>query len=143
MAKRGYGWVYNPHVGGVKIPPAVRERTERRIKAYAGAHYAGKFTRLDVRFRGALCYVDAFTEPEEPSPELLRMRGETREQFLDQLRNAPLHMVRLRYFGDEEAWSLAFYTYSNERYEPCAFHNGSFTGTPEEAFEIGAMYLRS
>ncbi len=25
--------------------------------------------------------------------------------------------------------------------EPCAFNNGRDSGTPEEAFEIGAIYL--
>lgn len=28
-------WVYDPHSGGVKIPPAVKQRTERRIRSYA------------------------------------------------------------------------------------------------------------
>lgn len=55
--------------------------------------------------------------------------------------DVPLHLCRLRYFRDEEAWSLAFYTYSHEKYEPCLFGNGSWHGTPEEAFEIGAMHL--
>lgn len=59
-------WVYSPHSGGVRIPPAVQQRTEQRIRAYAERHYSGKFTRLDIRFRGAFCYIDAFTEP--PSP---------------------------------------------------------------------------
>jgi len=36
---------------------------------------------------------------------------------------------------------MAFYTYSNEKYEPCVFINGSFHGTPEEAFETAAVYL--
>ena len=45
-------WVWDPHTGGVKIHPAVRERTERRIRAYAESRYAGKFTRLGIRFRG-------------------------------------------------------------------------------------------
>lgn len=72
------GWVRDPHSGGVKIPVNVRQRTEQRIRAYAQAHYAGKFTRLDIRFRGALCYIDAYTEPQEPSAALLRLRGETR-----------------------------------------------------------------
>jgi hypothetical protein len=36
----------------------------------------------------------------------------------------------------------AFFTYSNERYEPCILSNGTFHGTPEEAFELAAMYLR-
>jgi hypothetical protein len=136
-------WVYDPHSGGVKIPTAVRERTEKRIQDYAKKHYAGKFTRLEIRFRGALCYIDAYTEPPEPSPELLRITGESREQFLERLRNTPTHLCRLRYFGNEEAWSMAFYTYSNERYEPSVFHNGTFHGTPEEAFETGAVYLRA
>lgn len=134
-------WVWNPHVGGVKIPPAVRERTERRIRVYAESRYGGKFARLSLRFRGALCYIDAYTEPEAPSRSLLRALGETRERYLDRVRAAPLHLCRLRYFGDEDAWSLAFYTYSNERYEACTFRNGKFHGTPEGAFDVGAAYL--
>src|SRR5438270_9764823 len=111
---RGRGWVRDPHSGGVKIPPAVRQRTEQRIRAHAEAHYAGTFTRLDIRFRGALCYIDAYTEPEEPPPSLLNALGEARDQYLKRLRNAPLRLGRLRYFNNEEAWSMAFYTYSNE-----------------------------
>jgi len=134
-------WVYSPHTGGAKIPAAVRERTGRRIQAHAAAHHAGKFTRLDIRFRGALCYVDAYTEPEKPSAALLRALGETRAAYLARLRGTPLHLCRLRYFGREDAWSMAFFTYSHERYEPCSFQNGRSTGTPEEAFEIGSVYL--
>ena len=115
-------WVYNPHVGGIKIPPAARLRTEQRIRAYAEAHYGGTFSRLNIRFHGALCYVDAYTEVQP---------------------NVPLHLYRLRYFRDEERWSMAFYTYSHEKYEPCMFDNGTFHGTPEEAFEIAAIYLKS
>jgi hypothetical protein len=135
-------WVFSPDSGGVNVPPAVRARVEARIRRYAEEHYAGKYTRLDVRFRGPFCYIDAYTEPEEPSKDLLKATGETRAQFLERLRNTPLHLCRLRYFGNEERWSLAFYTYSNERYELCVFHSGDFFGTPEEGFEVGATYLR-
>ena len=135
-------WVYDPHTGGVKIPVAVRQRTEQRIRAYAESRYAGKFTRLDIRFRGALCYIDAFTEAPDPSPAVLNTFGETREQYLERRRNVPLHLCRLRYFGNEESWSMAFYTYSQEKYEPCVFDNGSDHGTPEEAFETAAVYIR-
>ncbi|MGL4552708.1 MAG: hypothetical protein ACRC33_16155, partial [Gemmataceae bacterium] len=76
----------------------------------------------DVRFRGALCYVDAFTEA-----------GDDAE---------PLHLCRLRFFTTDR-WSLAFYTYSNERYEPCYFRNGTFFGTPEEGLDVGAVYLQT
>lgn len=135
-------WVYDPHSGGVKIPPAVRERIAARLRAYAASHYAGKFTRLDVRFRGPFCYIDAYTEPEEPSPDLLQVVGETHEEYLERREATPLHLCRMRYFGREEAWSMAFFAYSSESYKPCYFHSGSAVGTPEEAFEIGAVYLQ-
>jgi hypothetical protein len=137
----GRGWVFDPHTGGNKIPEAVRRETVARLEKHAAAEYAGLYTRLNVRFRGALCYIDAFTEPEEPSKELLKANGETREQFIERLSATPLHLCRLRYFA-KDRWSLAFYTYSNERYEPCVFHNGTFFGTPEEGLDVGAMYLR-
>ena len=134
-------WVRDPHAGGTKIPHAVRQRIEQRVRAYAEAEHGGQFTRLGIRFRGVFCYIDAYTEPVDPSPEVLRITGETREEHLQRLREAPLHLCRLRYFGHEDAWSLAFYTYGHERYEPCTFDDGSSHGTPEDAFEIGAVYL--
>ena len=45
------------------------------------------------------------------------------------------------FFGNEAAWSFAFYTYSHERYEPSVFANGTVLGTPEEAFDLAAVYL--
>jgi len=136
-------WVYNPHSGGVKIPPSVQERTKQRILAHAQANYPGKYIRLDIRFKNPFCYIDAFTEPnlspDFPPPDF----HESREQFIQALRNTPTHLCRLRYLGNEQSWSLAFYTYSHEKYEPCFFHNGTFLGTPEEAFDIGAVYLGS
>ncbi len=136
-------WMRTPHAGGTTIPNPVRQETERRIRAYAQKRYAGTFTRLDIRFRGALCYIDAYVEPEPPSRKLLRVLEETLDQYLDRVRAVPLHLCRLRYFGFLKTWSMAFYTYSNERYEPCTFPNTTFYGTPEEAFEVGATYLRA
>ena len=134
-------WVFDPHSGGVKIPPAVRTRTLERIEKYAAKHYAGKYIRLDIRFRGPLCYIDAYVEPEKPSAKMLQVTGETRQQFLERLSATPLHLCRLRHFA-ESRWSFAIYTYSNERYEPSTFASGNFHGTPEEAFEQAAIYLR-
>src|SRR5262245_26270762 len=108
----GRGWVLDPHSGGNKIPEAVRRETVARLERHAAARFAGRYTRLAVRFRGPLCYVDAFTEPEEPPASLLQITGETREQFIERLRATPTHLCRLRYF-DPDRWSLAFYTYSN------------------------------
>jgi hypothetical protein len=135
-------WVFNPHAGGLKISSSKQWEVRQRIERHAASKYAGRYNRLDIRFRGALCYIDAFTEPEPPSPSLLRATGETKEQFVERLRCIPTHLGRLRYFGGDR-WSYAFYTYSNERNEPTIFPKGDWFGTPEEAFDIGATYLRS
>jgi len=134
-------WVYDPHSGGVKIPERSKERIRKRILDYAQEHYAGKYTRIDVRFKGVFCYIDAYTEPDLADNFPPPGWDETREQCIERMRNIPTHLCRLRHFT-EDSWSLAFYTYSNEKYEPAFFHSGSFTGTPEEGFEVGAMYLQ-
>jgi hypothetical protein len=133
-------WVYNPHTGGKSIPPDVKARTERRILDYANKHFAGKFIRIDVRFRGALCYIDAYTEPGVP-PARVSPSGETRKQWIERLRNTPTHLCRIRYFGNEDRWSFAFYTYAHEKYEPSFLISGDDHGTPEEAFETSAQFL--
>ena len=135
-------WYYNPHTGGKKIPPIVQERIRRRILAHAGANYKGRYTRLDIRFRGSLCYIDAYTDPGVPSGAPWKRLGESREHYLERLRNTPTHLCRLRYFGDDDRWSLAFYTYSHEKYEPSVFMSGDWIGTPEEGFDVGAVYLQ-
>lgn len=112
-------WIYNPHAGGTKVPPKLQEETRARVLTHAAQRYPGRYDRIDVRFRGALCYIDAYCNGS----------GE------------PIHLVRLRYFSGRDAWSVAFFTYSREKYEPCMFPNGTFHGTPEDAFDIGAVYL--
>ena len=136
-------WGFDPDSGGVKIPEAVKGRTEERIRRYAEAHFAGRYTRLDIRFRGQFCYIDAYEEPEPPGPGWPPPDWpESPEEYLERLRNTPVHLCRLRYFGDEQGWGFAFHTYSNERYELSVFPSGDFTGPPEEAFRISAeMYL--
>ena len=132
-------WVYSPHTGGKSIPPAVKARTERRILDYAAKHHPGKFTKVDVRFRGALCYIDVYTDPGVPSRSALSP-GETRAQWIERLRSTPTHLCRIRYFGNEDRWTFAFYTYSYEKYEPSFFITGEDQGTPEEAFETSAQF---
>ncbi len=134
-------WVYDPQGGGIRIPEAVKPRVRRRILAHAEKNYAGKYNRLDVRLRGKFCYIDAYTEPYVPknyNPELF---GQSREERIEHLRGMPTHLCRLRYFGDEDRWSMAFYTYSHEKYEPCIFDNGTWHGTPEEGLDTAAVYL--
>lgn len=134
-------WSYDPHSGGINIPISVRERTRKRILDYATKNYSGKFIRIDVRFRNQLCYIDAYQEANVSSDFDPIVFGESREEYMERVRNIPTHLGRIRYFGDEERWTLAFYTYSNEKYEPSVFNNGSFHGTPEEAFETCSVYL--
>ena len=78
-------WVYDPHSGGVKIPQAVRDRIRNRILAYAEKHYSGKYTRIDVRFRGQLCYIDAYTEPYVPLDFDASVFGESRVEHIERL----------------------------------------------------------
>ena len=138
---KGRAWTFNPHAGGVKIPPLVQEQTRQRIMAYAEKHYHGEFIRLDIRFRGPCCYIDAYREPVIPRGWPPKSWQISREDYIQRLRDSPIHLCRLRYFGPDR-WSLAFFTYSNEKYTPSVFKNGSFFGKPEDGFEIGAMYLQ-
>ena len=134
-------WVYDPHSGGETIPVFKQDTIRKRILNHAEKHYSGKFTRIDVRFREKFCYIDAFTEPFVPEDYDQELFGKTREERIEHLRNLPTHLCRLRYFGDDDKWSMAFYAYSHEKYKPCIFNNGSFEGTPEEAFDSSSMYL--
>jgi hypothetical protein len=137
-------WVFSPDTGGVKIPDSVKRDVQKRIEAVAAKRLKGKYTRLDIRFKAQFCYIDAYQEP----PKLTKGWPpkdwpETREAYLERLRNTPTHLCRLRYFGDER-WGWAFYTYSHEKYEFSYFPNGEAFGKPEEAFLTAAtIYLDS
>ena len=133
-------WMFNPHTGGRKISPTAQKVVRDRILAHAEKKYKGKYTRIDVRFRGSFCYIDAYQEPDVGKKHPTASLGESRLEYIERLRNTPTHLCRLRYF-DIDQWSVAFFTYSNEKYEPCVFPNGQWFGTPEQAFDIGATYL--
>ncbi|MFO7680043.1 MAG: hypothetical protein R6X34_08330 [Chloroflexota bacterium] len=133
-------WVFDPDSGGKKIPENKKREVTQRIEKFAAENYAGKYTRLDIRFRGQFCYIDAYTEPFIADDWPPADWPETREETLERLRNTPIHLCRLRYFGGDE-WGFAFYTYSHEKYELSVFPDGSFFGLPEDAFAAAAMYL--
>lgn len=135
-------WVFDPDSGGARIPDGAKRQVEQRIRKYGDEHFAGRYTRLDIRFRGQFCYIDAYTEPEPLPPNWPPAgSGETAEEMQNRLRNTPTHLCRLRYFGGDR-WGSAFYTYSNDRYELSVFPNGEFFGSPEDAFALAAqVYL--
>jgi len=114
-------WVYDPHAGGQKIPPDVQKQTDERIMAHARKIRPDHADDLIIHFKNQFCYIDCKTE----------VSG----------RMEPMQLCRLRYLGNPDEWSMAFFTYSNEKYEPCVFASGKWLGTPEEAFEIGAVFL--
>jgi hypothetical protein len=133
-------WVRDPHSGGVRITDGLKRQTEHRIRAHAEKTCAGSYAKLDIRFRGALCYIDAYQEP-AANARPMRGSGESVDEYRERLRTTPLHLCRLRHCGQDQ-WSVAFFTYSHEKYEPSVFENGSFYGTPEEGFDVGATYLK-
>lgn len=114
-------WVYDPQSGGQKIPPDVQKQTYDRIMAHARKIRPKQADSLRIHFKSHFCYID----------------------FLEKVsgRTVPMQLCRLRYFGKPDEWSMAFFTYSHEKYEPCLFASGKWLGTPEESFEIGAVYL--
>jgi hypothetical protein len=138
MAKKQ--WAFNPDSGGVKIPEQKKREVKQRIERFAAENYAGQYTRLDIRFRGQFCYVDAYTEPDVSDGWAPDDWPETREDMIERLRSTPIHLCRLRYFGGDN-WGFAFYAYSSEKYELAVFPNGSFRGKPEEAFAASSIYL--
>lgn len=73
-------WVRSPKASGPKIPQAVQARTEQHLLRYAEAHLAGRYTRIEIWFRGAFCYVDAYEEPKIPDNFPPQERGETHEE---------------------------------------------------------------
>ncbi len=137
---RGYGWVFVPGSGGVPVPKHKQETIRQRIIARIAETHLGTYERIDVRFRGKHCYIDAYTAPPAMSAKDLKRNGETREEFEARWRSHPMHLCRLLHHSMEE-WGCAFYTYSNERYEICAMSSGRFKGPLEEGVDIGATYL--
>jgi hypothetical protein len=133
-------WVFDPGSGGIKIPEQKKREVTARLQRFAAENYAGQYTRLDIRFRGQFCYIDAYAEPDISEGWPPEDWPESREEMTERLRNTPIHLCRLRYSGGD-SWGFAFYAYSSEKYELAVFPDGSFHGKPEEAFAASAMYL--
>ena len=111
-------WVYDPHSGGNKIPPKIKDEICAQVTAYMRTRPWYPSIRLHLRFRSQFCYVDTIEDGDK--------------------RHFPL--CRLRYF-DKDRWSLALFTYSNEQYEPCFFSKGKMDGTIEAALKICEPFI--
>ena len=113
-------WVLDPHSGGVKLTDSRKTLSKNAIKKHAEQAYLGRCSCVKIRFRSQFCYIDAVTEEEG-------------REFTQPL-------CRLRHF-DLDRWSIALFTWSNERYEPAMFPNGEWFGTLEECVELGGAFL--
>ena len=134
-------WIFNPKSDSIKIPPAVQADVEKCIQTVGEKEFKGKYTRLEIRFKNQFCYIDAYTEPVLTNSWPPANWSETREEYAERLRNTPVHLCRLRYFGADQ-WGFAFYTYSHDKYELSMYDDGQFIGIPEQAFLISAnVYL--
>lgn len=112
MAK--YIWQYDPHSGGVTIPRHQYDEIKRRLMTHIKV-IAPNVT-LEIKFRSQFCYINTLED------------------------NQSMPACRMRYF-DKDVWSFAFYTYSNEKYEPCLLLSGNAQGTPEEILEACIIYF--
>jgi hypothetical protein len=114
-------WVFDPHSGGVKLSQSRKREVENRIQRYAEENLQEKSDKIETRFRGPLCYVTAWQTESDG-------------------RQFRFPLCRLRHF-DMERWSIALFTWSNEKYEPCIFPSGEWFGTIEECLELGTTFL--
>lgn len=112
-------WTIDPQSGGIEIPKDMQLTIQERANLYERQcpWYATSGSRLVLRFKRQFCYLDMLETDGTTSP-----------------------IGRLRYFGKDD-WSLAFYTYSNERYQPCVYRNGKWFGTIEQAIDVCSAYL--
>lgn len=109
-------WCLDPHSGGKKIPPEFYPSLVARAAAYKLPDRSqGKF-ELKLRFKNQFCYLDS----------------------LEDGKLCPLG--RFRYFNPDK-WSVAFFTYSNDRYQPCFFNDGTWFGSFEQAIDVCSVYL--
>ena len=111
-------WVYAPHSGGTKMTPITQAQLLSELRNYCTSRPWYPKIQLSLRFKSQFCYVDSTDEGDE--------------------RIFPL--CRLRYFRDEH-FSLALFSYGNERYEPCLFANGKDQGTLTEAIETCEPFI--
>ena len=135
MVPVDFGFV--PDSGGVKIPTPVKADVERRILQVGRDQFEGKYERLEIRFRSQFCYIDVFCEPNLPKSWPPKSWKVNRQEYIEKLRKTPIHLCRLRYFGQDQ-WGFGFFSYSNEKYQPSVYPDGNFLGKPEDAFVTAA-----
>ena len=110
-------WTYDPHSGGTKIPIELYDKIYKDVESFARTRAWYPRIQLKPRFKGQFCYIDTVEEGDGRLFPLCRLR----------------HMSR--------GWSMALFTYSNERYEPCIFPTGKWEGSIEEALAVCEPFI--
>ncbi len=106
------------------IPGELQVALQQRLERHFRSEWSKAGIDIVVRYRGRFAYIGY----------LERRRGEPE--------SGALPLFRLEYTGDPQRWVFALFTYSHEDYELCAGPTGSFTPTPEQAFDCAArLYL--
>jgi hypothetical protein len=118
------------------IPKAVQDELRRRLEKHVSSKWKERCREVNVRFRGAFAYVDAF--PLEC--QYLHGMSAERRALIDA---TPTRLCRLGYLGNADFWEYAFYKYSDNKYQLSVVASDSFEATPEEAFDCSAdVYLQ-
>lgn len=103
-------WSISPHHDGDKIPIEMHQQILRQVEDFEKTRSWYPKFHINVRFKNQFCYLDSIGKDNDVSP-----------------------LCRLRYFKNY-GWSMAFYMWSTERYQPCVFSGGDF-GTIENAIK--------
>jgi hypothetical protein len=116
----------------------VRRATKAAILDHGQRYFDGRYRELDVHFKAQFCYVDAYLEPAEPVADGESAdAGGARGEDLERIRSSAPQLCRLWFFAPDR-WSLAIYSYAQERYEASVFGNGEFVGRPQDGFDLAA-----
>lgn len=107
----------NSEEDDLKISPVKYANIIKKANAFAASRSWSSKYKLQLRFKGQFCYVDCIEKDGTVSA-----------------------LGRLRHL-ESGRWSVAFFTYSNDRYTPCRLPNGKDSGSLEEVLTVCEAYL--
>ena len=111
-------WIYDPQSGGIKISPRQHQEIERQITSFEQTRPWYPKIRLKTHISGQFCYI----------------------LTIEDNNKKPMPLCRLRHFVLER-WSLAIFTYSEERYAPVNLSCGKDQGTIDEALKTAEPFI--
>jgi len=113
-----------------------RQTLKDRLETHACTAWGERCVGVDVRFRARYAYVDIF------DGDLWFMPGPTKDEK-EQIRQTSVKMCWLGWTSDMELWDLAFYRYSDSRYQPSIDFDGLGRSAPEACFDCAVqVYLQ-